>query len=799
MSGSTPQPLGKLLRTYRIRCGLSQQALATASGVSARSISDLERGQRAHAHLETARLLGVALGLAPSDLEALLVAARSDERTVEWHSEPSIAITAPVRWNAPLPREGSVLFGREAELALLAELIQPASGHVVTLTGSGGVGKTSLAVEAARRAAPTFADGAAFVDLAAVPHAEQAPDAIAQALGVPVAGGSAVERLLAVLGPRELVLVLDNAEHIIDTAPFVAALAAAAARVQIVVTSRVRLRVSTEREVVVHPLEVADPRAPIERLRANGAIQLFTERARLADRGFALSAQTAPLVAELCQRLDGLPLAIELAASRLRMLSIGALVDRLDPRLPLLTGGYRDLPQRQQSMRETIAWSYDLLQTSEQQVFRWLAVFSGGCSLSAAEALGRVLGLSPSETLDAITALVDNALVQRVSTENGAPRFHLFETMREFGLEQLLASGELDDARHAHATHFLAFAELGATQPDEPIDDAWLAAAFAERHNLLAAFDALCQPETAELALRFAAAMGPYWWSAGPYAEGRPRLLRAIALAPVEPSATELHARYWTCLLLADAMDLSTALEVALDGRTRAKQIGSLREIAIAQHALAWVEEHCEHWDRVRTLLDQELPQWIELDNVFMQATCTMLLGGVEYATGNLASAERFEQQAGALYMGIGQPTWAAATYWYQAMIAADSGQPHRAAAQYDQCLRIWLTERDALRRYKPLVGLADVAASVGEMGHAARLIGASDAFLHGLGMELMPTDLPAYERATMAARASLGAEQFSALTEAGARLTPDGWLAESSAVALAAQHRVRSTTNTSR
>ena len=789
MSGSQSPSLGEIVRTHRIRSGWSQEALSEASGVSVRTISDLERGHRAFTHLETARLLGAALGLTTPELQEFLAAARPVDREPDARNQPSTATSEPARWNASLPRSGSMLFGREAELALLAELIRPASGTIVTLTGPGGVGKTSLAIEAARLTAPAFADGVAFVDLAVVPRADEVPDAIAQVLGVPVAGGSAAERLPAVLGHRELVLVLDNAEHLIDTAPFIAALAAAAPRVQIVVTSRVRLRVSTEREVLVHPLDVADPQAPLEQLRASGAIQLFGERALAADRGFALSEETAPLVAELCRRLDGLPLAIELAASRLRMLSIRALLDRLDHRLPLLTGGFRDLPQRQQSMRDTIAWSYDLLRPSEQQLLRWLAVFAGGCSLPSAEALGRELGLSEPEALDAVANLVDNALVQRVSVPDGEPRFHLFETMREFGLEQLEATGELDDARRLHATHFLAYAELGAPLPDEPIHIPWLAAAFAERHNLVPAFDHLCRPETVELALRFAAAMGPYWWSKGPYAEGRPRLLRAIALAPAEPSAIEMHARFWTCFLLADAMDLSTALEIAHDGRGRATHIGSLRENAIALQALAWVEEHCEHWDVVRTLLNEALPQWIALDNAFMQAMCLSLMGGTAYADGDLTSAEHYEQRAGALFMDIGQPTWAAATYWYQGMIAADGGLPNQAAEQYDRCLRIWLTEPDALRRYKPLVGLADVAASLGEMERAVRLIGASDAFLRSVGMELMPTDTPAYERATAAARAALGDERYTTLTEAGSRLAPADWLAESSAILATARN----------
>ncbi len=367
MSGIDTPPFGEFLCALRIRAGLSQEALAEASGVSSRTISDLERGQRARAHLETTRLLADALALSDDERRQFVETARPESALSAMAPHSSYGSR---RWTATLPAPATPLVGRTRELAALLATLGASPDAIVTLTGPGGVGKTRLAIEVAHRLVDSFADGAAFVSLATVTQPNLAPDAIARALGMSPQNVIGVEQLIATLAPRELLLILDNLEHVIDAAPMIAQLKTGCPHLSVLVTSRVRLRISRECEFVVAPLSLADHRAPFDQQRASDANQLFAARARSIDPGFALSNQNAADVSEICRRLDGLPLAIELAASRLRILPLSALLARLDTRLPLLTGGDRDLPLRQQSMRETIAWSYELLQPDEQRFLR---------------------------------------------------------------------------------------------------------------------------------------------------------------------------------------------------------------------------------------------------------------------------------------------------------------------------------------------------------------------------------------------------------------------------------------------
>ena len=518
MAGSMTPSFGELLRTFRIRAGQSQEALAEASGVSVRTISDLERGQRMSAHLETVRLLASALDLSSDERRQLLALARPGDVPVDAQptASPSIAFGS-TRWTASIPLTATPIVGRASELGALTALLIARTDGIVTLTGPGGVGKTRLAIEVAHRLAPTYADGAAFVELAAVTQAELVPDAIARALGVTPHTSSVTEQLTTLLASRELLLVIDNLEQVIEAAPFIAQLNRACPHLTLLVTSRVRLRVSREREVAVPPLSLADPDASLQQLRASDAIQLFAERAQRVDPLFELSDDNVAMVSMICRRLDGLPLAIELAASRLRVLPVPALLERLDQPLPLLTRGDRDRHPRQQSMWNTIAWSYDLLQPDEQRLLQWMSVFPGGLSLESAEALGHAFSSDPVDFLEAVTTLVDYGLAARSGLSRDQPRFHLFATIREFGQEQLARAGEVETARRFHAEHFLAFASQDAPRPDEPIPIEWVARLATEHPNLIAAFDYLCVPETAEQSLQFAAAMGPYWHTRGPF------------------------------------------------------------------------------------------------------------------------------------------------------------------------------------------------------------------------------------------------------------------------------------------
>jgi predicted ATPase/DNA-binding XRE family transcriptional regulator len=532
----TETGFGDLLRRYRLAAGLTQEELAERAGVSTRGISDLERGARGLPRKDTLQLLLQALDLSPADRTALVAAARPS---------PSSSRRDSTGGRPLLPKPLTSLIGREAELTNVTNLLGDPAVRLLTLTGPGGTGKTRLALEVASEVAEAFPDGVVFVPLASLIDPTLVASTMAQCLGLREgAGQSPVERLTTHLGDKRMLLVLDNFEHLQSAAPLVTDLLAVCPWVTVLVTSRVRLRLRGEREVLVPPLALPKPTDLPEReeLALVPAVRLFVERAQDVKADFTLTKENAPAIAEICHRLDGLPLALELAAARIKILSPAALLARLDRRLLLLTGGAQDLPDRQKTLRDTIAWSYDLLPADEQALFRRLSVFVGGFTLEAAEAIADAAGELGAGVIDGIASLVDKSLLRQVDQTIGDLRFGMLETVREFGFQQLEESDDEDRVRAAHAAYFLNMAEEAAPWLERDQQVVWLACLEAEHANVRAAITWLRTRDDSTFVLRFGAALWLFWF--GRHAEeglrwlvdalasggGADPLLRAAAL-----------------------------------------------------------------------------------------------------------------------------------------------------------------------------------------------------------------------------------------------------------------------------
>jgi predicted ATPase len=455
--------------------------------------------------------------LVENDLAVLL-----SERFEMTRPDQAAAGGAPLAGALPLP--ATPLLGREQEAATIEDLVAQEGVRLVTLTGPGGVGKSRLMVEAARRLGPGFADGVRFVELGAVSAADLVAPAIAAGLGLTTSAGQLTADLQAFLQPRRLLLALDNFEQVIGAAPLLAGLLAVAPGLVVLTTSREVLRLSGEREFEVPPLPVPlasatpDPR----QLRGYASVALFIERAHAADPDFELTAGNAAAIAEICRRLDGLPLALELAAARVRLLPPQALVSRLDERFSLLTGGARDLPERQRTLRNTLEWSFGLLTARQQALFTRLGVFAGSFSLPAAEAVGT--GSPPGDApaggqvMDTLGALVDSSLV-RAQARSGEPRFSLLETVREYALERLRDGGEWNEAHDRHAAYFLALAEPADADLTGAGQLAWLDRLETEHDNLWAAMSWLTDHGPLEQAVHLSMMTWRFWWLRGHAAE----------------------------------------------------------------------------------------------------------------------------------------------------------------------------------------------------------------------------------------------------------------------------------------
>ncbi|MGI8688976.1 MAG: ATP-binding protein [Thermomicrobiales bacterium] len=512
---NAPPSFALLLRRYRAAAGLTQDELAERSGRSARGISDLERGARERPHRDTVEMVADALDLSAEDRAILSAAARARDPV-------NVLVTLPdPPTNLPAPL--TALIGRDDDTRAVCQLLNRADAHLVNLTGPGGVGKTRLALQVAADLHPRFPDGVFFVSLAALRDPGLVLATIAHTLGLSdTSNAPPLARLIAHLRAKRLLLVLDNFEHLLAAAPVASDLLAACPDLKVLTTSRALLHLSGEHEYAVPPLALPDPHqsADIARLPRIPAVALFLERLAAISPGFALTETEAPAIAAICQRVDGLPLAIELAAARGKYLTVRELAARLDRRLQILTHGPRDLPLRQQTLRDTIAWSYDLLMSDEQRLLRWLSVFVGGWTMERAEALYRGDNGWPISVMDGLAALVDSSLVRVERGADGRTRYGMLETIHEFAVERLTASDEAEAVRRRHADVMLAFtdeAERGLQSGERTV---WSHASIAELDNVRAALRWSLDRDEAERALRIVGNLDWFWDAVGRDGEG---------------------------------------------------------------------------------------------------------------------------------------------------------------------------------------------------------------------------------------------------------------------------------------
>jgi predicted ATPase/DNA-binding SARP family transcriptional activator len=717
----------------------------------------------------------------------------------------------------------TAFIGREAELAQLAERLERRDCRLLTLAGPGGIGKTRLALQVAAELCDSFIDGVWFVPLAAISDPALMVTSIAETFGITESAGQPLMmHLKRYLGAKEFLLVLDNFEQVVDAGPLVAELLASAPHLTVIITSRAVLHLSGEQEFEVPPLALPDRRhlrAP-DQLTRYEAVRLFIERARAVKPGFEVTSRNASAVAEICYRLDGLPLAIELAAARIKLFPPAALLTRLNRRLLLLTGGARNLPLRQQTLRNTIEWSYDLLEASEQTLFRRLGVFMGGCTLAGAEAICNAEGDLPMRVIDGITALVDKSLLRPEEDEDGEPRFVMLETIREYALERLVEHGEAENVGRWHVDYYLALAEQAAPALRAGQQAAWLDRLEADHANLRAALDWCLENREAERGLRLGSTVWRLWFWHGHITEGRTYLAAILTLAPARhPTLARVRAltaagvlarlqydyaaarglleeSLAACRKLGDEVEIADVLShlgfvVHLQGdlataralyeqsaalfRVRGARSGTARALA----PLGWIALYQGDDVTARARFEESLATFQQLGDTARSGEALLGLGEVARSQGDYARAVRLYEASLAIAQELGDTSMEALLLQHLGFVRYNQSDHDRSMTLFRKSLALGQQLEDQVTIAYALIGLAGLAATRGRPERAVRLLAAAETLRAPLDGDMNPADRTQFEHNLTVARSQLDDATFAAAWDDGQTMHLDQAIAE--------------------
>ncbi|HET8908219.1 MAG TPA: helix-turn-helix domain-containing protein [Ktedonobacterales bacterium] len=755
------QSFGSLLKRYRRAAHMTQQALAEHAGYSSHYVSMLERGVRAP-HPITVDALADALSLASPDRAALHAAQRPAREVT--HSNGIDYLSA-------------LLVGRDEDSRRVLELFQQAGVRIVTLTGPGGVGKTALAQSLSAALAHFFVDGVAFMEFAAVQDADDIIPTLARGLALREMGGRSIhECLIAYLRKREMLLVLDSFERVVEGAVDVGNLVAACPHIKVLITSRVPLRLRMEREFRVQPLALPDAgrSQSLADLVECPSVGLFLQQARRTQPDLIIDDMRAGIIADICRRLDGLPLAIELAAARVAHLPLESLRDRLEHRLSILTGGMRDLPLRQQRMRDTIAWSYDLLTPEHQALLRRLAVFAPSWSLASAEEISGGED-SSARILDGVRALAESRLIIPVDDVPDEPRYRMLDTIREFATEQLTATGEVEEMRRRHASLNVRLGELAEPALQDWHQKAWYPRLEREHDNIAAALEWLLFIGDAEAALRLAGAIWRYWHRYGDIREGRRWLEASLARgqdAPMDVRVKALWGASWLAyhqgdyargsMLSAEQLRLARELGDELNTRNALTVvgIGALAEKRYAEALLA---------------LQEALDVCVPLGNTWHRATSLLNLGAASLVVGDLARAQMLFEEAESLYEERGDDVFAARARQHLGYVLLRQGAYTDATLVFAHSLRALsdLGEPSGIADgLEAVAAVAAASAALGRAKQAAMLVAAALSLRERIGIAALPHIRAVWQPYVTRAEEQFGSADWAASCDAGAHLT---------------------------